>query len=435
MKNMDATLISEEKDTAIRNTQDHKQAFEILRTNEVLDRIRNAFEVFDAQSAMLQRSFENLRRNLAEANQQLQLKNKALSDKVLELEQMSSRLQCILDSQADAVLVVGPGLVIERCNPIAEVLLEKPRLQIEGTAYSNVLNGFGNLQALKAALEQGISCIDEQRAHTDANGQKRIVLASVSPIYTQERKIIGAVEILRDVTRIRFLEERMQHQKRMAVLGEMAASVAHEIRNPLGTIEGFARLLKSDLEREELNNHARLASKIIEGAQNLNYVITNLLTYARPMSLQYETFLASQLLATTADQLLPLAAQYKVNLEITQPSTNVSINGDIRQLRQVVVNLARNAIEACKAGGKVSITVAERRKMATISVVDNGCGIHSKDLPKIFDPFFTRKEGGTGLGLSLCHKIVAAHGGDITVSSMVGKGTTINVVLPQYGGK
>ncbi len=432
---METTVLTQEKEIAAKTAQERKQTFEILKTNEVLDRIRNAFEVFDAQSAMLQRSFENLRRNLAEANHQLQLKNKALSDKVQELEQMSSRLQCILDSQADAVLVVGPCLIIERCNPVAEVLLEKPRMQIEGSIYSDVLNGLGNLQALKAALEEGITCVDEQRAHTDAHGQKRIVLASISPIYTQERKIIGAVEVLRDVTRLRFLEERMQHQKRMAVLGEMAASVAHEIRNPLGTIEGFARLLKSDLERDKLHNHARLASKIIEGAQNLNYVITNLLTYARPMSLQYETFEAAHLLSTSADQLMPLAAQYKVQLDIVQPASPISINGDIRQLRQVIVNLGRNAIEACKAGGKVSISITERRRMITISVIDNGCGINPKDLPKIFDPFFTRKEGGTGLGLSLCHKIVAAHGGDINVNSVVGKGTTINVVLPQYGGK
>jgi signal transduction histidine kinase len=297
------------------------------------------------------------------------------------------------------------------------------------------MNGLGNIQALRSAISHGQTLLDEQRSHTNPKGHKVVVLASVAPVRTSGGVVLGAVEVLRDVTQLRLLEERMQHQKRMAALGEMATSVAHEIRNPLGTIEGFARLLKSDLERDRHTDHARLAGKIIEGAQNLNYVITNLLTYARPMSVQYEPFDAASLFNSVGDMLTGLAEQARVRIDFRLPNPPMTIHGDIRHLRQVLVNLGRNAIEASRRDGEVIMEVVLRRREVVFSVTDSGCGIGPEDLPRVFDPFFTRKEGGTGLGLSLCHKIVAAHGGEISISSVMNQGTTVKVVLSQLGGE
>ncbi|MFH0880985.1 MAG: ATP-binding protein [Lentisphaerota bacterium] len=400
---------------------------------DVLLRIRNAFELFDSQSAMLRTSFESLKKDLALANEELSVKNKALSGKVEELQQMSSRLHCILESLADGVLVVNTHSHIERCNPAAEQLLGLPRSGIEGRPYIAVMNGLGNRQELADVLEKGRTILDQQRSSVDIRGRRTIVLASVAPIRAPTGSILGAVEVLRDVTQIRALEERVQHQKRMAALGEMAASVAHEIRNPLGTIEGFARLLKHDLDLGGQPEPSRLASKIIEGAQNLNYVITNLLTYARPMSLQYEQFDTAVLLNSVREVLEGNATERQVNLQVNLPAERLDMQGDIRQLRQVLINLGRNAIEACAKGGHVSLDTATRDGSAVMTVSDDGCGIAPEDVSCIFDPFFTRKEGGTGLGLSLCHKIIEAHGGEITVNSKVGAGTILRVALPRFG--
>ena len=401
---------------------------------DVLLRIRNAFDLFDSQSALLQNSFEHLKQNLALANRQLNDKNHELSEKVGELQQMSVRLHCILESLADGVLVVNGSMIVERCNPAAENLLGLDRSEIEGRSYASIMNGLGNIHRLRSAIEEGQTVLDEQRTCNHQGSRRVVVLASVAPIRGAGGAILGAVEVLRDVSQLRLLEERMHHQKRMAALGEMATSVAHEIRNPLGTIEGFARLLRSDLDKQKQADHSRLASKIIEGTQNLNYVITNLLTYARPMTLQCERFDVANLFSSVLDILAAMAAQHGVQLNIQMPAAPLAVYGDIRHLRQVLVNLGRNAIEACAKGGLVALQAEVRRREAVFLVSDNGCGISKEDLPSIFDPFFTRKEGGTGLGLSLCHKIVAAHGGEITVNSTVGSGTTIKVILPQIGG-
>ncbi len=401
---------------------------------DVFGRIRNAFELFDSQSAMLQASFDNLKKNLATANQQLSVKNRILAEQVLELQQMSSRLSCILGSIGDGVLVVNPDLIIEHCNLAARSIVGVKQEEIVFRRYDQVMNGLGNRQALLEAIQLGRSRMHEQRSRVCKNGSRVHVLASVNPIRTPDGRIFGAVEVLRDVTGLRLLEERAQQQKRMAALGEMAASVAHEIRNPLGTIEGFARLLRQDLDREEQAAHSRMASKIVEGAQNLNYVITSLLTYVRPMTIQCESFEAAHLLESVEELLLGSSRQHGVQLCVRKPAGTVN-SADIRQIRQVLVNLGRNAIEACaEPGGEVLLDCVLNAGEVVFAVSDNGCGIAEEDLPRIFDPFFTRKEGGTGLGLAMSHKIVAAHGGEILVSARKDcRGSVVTVRLPQMG--
>jgi len=406
---------------------------EILN-GQLLIGIKKAFEIFDEQSGLLQRSFENLKQDLAVANNQLNEKNQALSDKVNELHQMSGRLQCILESIGDGVLVVNNEMIVERCNPAALALLEKKRRDVEKHAYSDVVDGLGNPKAIQEAITKGKAILDQERAYKMSD-HTVTVLASVAPMRSTDGHVLGAVEVLRDITQLRLLQEKVQHQQRIAALGEMAASVAHEIRNPLGTIEGFARLLKSYLDKEGHENHARMASKIIAGITNLNYVITNLLTYARPLALQNDQFDTSLLLASVEDLLASMAAQANVTLELAHAGKTRGMAGDIRQLRQVLVNLGRNAIEACsgRPDSRVAIRSEVKKRSAVITVNDNGCGISSKDIKHIFDPFFTRKEAGTGLGLSLCHKIITAHGGEIEVESKEGRGTVFTITLPQAG--
>lgn len=413
--------------------QANNEAFERqIMDGELLIGIKKAFEIFDEQSGLLQRSFENLKQDLAVANQQLNEKNLALSEKVNELHQMTGRLHCILESIGDGVLVVDANMCIERCNPAALALLEKKRREVEKKAYSEVVGGLGDPKAVHDAINKGRTILEQERTHKMSD-HSVTVLASVAPMRSTDGHIIGAVEILRDITQLRLLQEKVQHQQRIAALGEMAASVAHEIRNPLGTIEGFARLLKSDLDKDGQESHARMASKIIAGVTNLNYVITNLLTYARPLSLQNDTFDISLLLSSVEDLLAGMAAQHGVSMELAHAGKTRTMNGDIRQLRQVLVNLGRNAIEACVARQDPVVTIRSevRKRSVTFLVSDTGCGIPQKDINHVFDPFFTRKEAGTGLGLSLCHKIVTAHGGEIEVASKEGKGTTFTIVLPQ----
>lgn len=395
---------------------------------DAVSRIRDAFEVFKSQSELLQVSYENIKKNLAITNSQLNSKNKALQDKVEELRRMSSRLQCIVDSLTDGVLVVDDDLVVERSNPAVATLLGVAQCDIDGRHYDKITNGLGDVKALRAVMRYGKPSVGQERTCVNAAGEHVSVLASVAPIRSGDGVVLGAVEVLRDVTELRALEERVNCQKRMAALGEMAAGVAHEIRNPLGTIEGFARLLKRDLENQPAQG--RLAGKIVEGVQNLNYVITNLLTYAKPMSLQFEEFVINKLMGDIEDVLQERATRGQVQLIVRHAQPVFQAKGDVRQIKQVLLNLGLNAVEACKPGGRVEVSAFKRGRSTVLSVSDDGCGVSQGDMQKIFDPFFTRKEGGTGLGLSLCHKIVTAHGGEIAVSSEMGKGSVFEVVLP-----
>lgn len=397
---------------------------------DVIGRIRSAFEVFDSQSLLLKRAYDRLRQDLAATNRKLSEKNRALSEKVWELEEMSGRLQCIIESLTDSVIVVNTGLMVERCNRAAETLLGVSRSEMIGRSYQSIINGLGDAEKLRNVFGKGTAFLDDERASLLPD-KEVYVLASAAPIYSPDGDILGAVEVLRDITKVKSLEAKVELHKRMSALGQMAASVAHEIRNPLGTIEGFARLLKRDLA--DMPDHLRLASKIVEGAQNLNYVITNLLEYTRPAFVQSGECDASIIVYEAAETVAVKAAERRVKVD-TQ-TLPVKFSGDARQIKQVIVNLALNAVEACEPGGAVIIKAFTRGRKCVISVEDNGSGISEEDMGRIFDPFFTKKSGGTGLGLALCHKIVTAHGGEMTVSSRQGEGSCFEVTLKHSGGE
>jgi PAS domain S-box-containing protein len=397
---------------------------------DVIGQIRSAFEVFDSQSLLLKRAYDRIRQDLASINRELSERNRDLSRKVLELEEMSGRLQCVIESLTDSVMVVNCELRIERCNRAAELLLGAARDDIIGREYAAVAKWFGDAGSISKVIESGIAVVDNERVR-GTGAFERIVSASVAPIRSPAGVVLGAVEVLKDVTDLRKLEARVQLQNRMTALGQMAASVAHEIRNPLGTIEGFASLLRRDLEG--MPEHKRLASKIVEGAQNLNYVITNLLEYTRPAFLQVVPCSAAKVVRDAAEVIAEKAQKAGVTLSIGQ--TDATVAGDERQLKQVLINLVLNAVEACRPGGQVEVGARSESGVCFFSVRDNGTGMTDSELKQVFDPFFTKKAGGTGLGLALCHKIISAHGGEIRVESEEGKGTLFEVVLKESGGQ
>ena len=392
---------------------------------------RRAFELFERQTGLLESSFHCLEKDLLRSSGQLQQADEALSCKVKELQRVLSRLHSVLESLSDGVLVVDRDGVLEFSNTAARRIL--------GDAVDWSQAEYTELFSVQIQSERMAGVIESARAdlyrefEIDTPKDGRVLLqSSMSPVKNDAGDVLGVVEILRDITEQRQVERQLKHHRHMAALGEMAAGVAHEIRNPLGAIEGFALLLKKDLERSGEDGHARLASKIVEGTENLNYVISNLLDYARPVQLKYEMFEVHSLLCSLRDCLTGLVRETQVDLVIQGPGSEMQMQGDVRQLRHVLINLGRNAVEACEPGGRVRIDFYLYQNEVAFHISDNGSGIASEDVDKIFAPFFTTKQTGTGLGLSFCHKIVEAHGGEILVHSDGKSGTVFQVIIPLW---
>ncbi|HEY6873911.1 MAG TPA: ATP-binding protein [Geobacteraceae bacterium] len=218
----------------------------------------------------------------------------------------------------------------------------------------------------------------------------------------------------------------MARRERLARLGEMGAMLAHEIRNPLAGIKGYAQVIGKK-PREERN--AGFAERIVAEALRLENLVNDLLAYAGSGSFPMTAVDAAGLIAHAVALVRAEAEQQQVEV-FSECSGELAVFGNRDRLEQVLLNLAKNAVQAMPEGGSLRITAAASGKGVILTVSDSGQGIGPDDMPRIFEPFFTTKARGTGLGLALCKKIVQEHGGTIEVASAPGKGTSVAVTLP-----
>jgi signal transduction histidine kinase len=221
---------------------------------------------------------------------------------------------------------------------------------------------------------------------------------------------------------------RQREKERLATLGEMAAGLAHEIRNPLGAIKGAAQFLDPSADRPE----SRFLGVIVEEVDRLNRVVSQFLDYSRPATADLQP-VDITILAERTVELLRAGLREGVRLDFRRPEARVQVMGASGQIQQVLINLIQNSIKALDGrpeGGKILVSVEAEGREASVSVEDNGKGIKKEHIEKLFIPFFTTSPGGTGLGLSISQKIVEAHGGRIEVASEEGRFTRFSVVLP-----
>jgi two-component system sensor histidine kinase HydH len=234
--------------------------------------------------------------------------------------------------------------------------------------------------------------------------------------------------LMQDVSEVKQLEEELKRNERLAALGEMAAGVAHELRNPLSSIKGLAVLLKSRFSEGGSDREA--ADILVREVERLNRSISELLNYARPDRLVKDMVSLNDVLrkAITLIRVDADAAGVVIEADFCPPPDLVHADQD--KLSQVFLNLLLNAIQAMNGGGSLKITTMAGQGQLSCRVEDSGCGIAAELLPKVFDPYMTTKSGGTGLGLAMSVKIVEEHGGRIDISSTAGQGTTVVVTLP-----
>jgi two-component system sensor histidine kinase HydH len=238
----------------------------------------------------------------------------------------------------------------------------------------------------------------------------------------------GRILLIRDVTTIRQMENEVTRSRHLNSIGSLAAGVAHEIRNPLSSIKGFAVYFKERLSGNKEDEQT--ADVMIAETERLNRVISQLIEFAKPLELKKEKVKFVELVHHTIKLIAADAQKNKISVEIDAAADLSEVEVDPDKIKQVLLNIFLNSLAALKDGGKLTIELAPRADNLTVIISDNGAGIKKLDLPRIYDPYFTSKPAGTGLGLAVVQKIMEAHGGKINVESTVGLGTKVFLFFP-----
>lgn len=260
--------------------------------------------------------------------------------------------------------------------------------------------------------------------------QAREISAASVPVIDAEGENRGHVLLLHDLTNLKTLERQLRRHDRLIALGKMAAGVAHEVRNPLSSIKGFATLLAGHFPTD--SEEGKTAGLLVREVDRLNRAITELLDYTRPLPLKKVPTDLAALAADALSLMKPEATSLGVICFIDTAQGDWILEVDPDRMRQVLLNLYLNALQAMPTGGTLTVAVGPGSTSGrlALSVIDSGCGIAPENLERTLDPYFTTKAEGTGLGLAIVAKIIDEHNGTITVTSRLGEGTTMTVELP-----
>jgi two-component system sensor histidine kinase HydH len=287
------------------------------------------------------------------------------------------------------------------------------------------------IMGLTKELGQGKGVIQREMDCPLNDGRTRPLDLSVSLLEGEEEAFLGHVILFRDLTEVRELQKEIETSRRLASLGRLAAGIAHEIRNPLSSIKGFATYFKE--RYREIPEDQKTAQIMIQEVDRLNRVVGQLLEFARPMAIQKKKTYLQSLIRDSIKLVYKQAQGKEIQITALMPPEVGPLYVDPDRLNQVFLNLFLNAIEAMDKGGTLSVTLSEDTKNSgvRVRVADTGVGISEHHLEHVFDPYFTTRQSGTGLGLAIVHKILESHQGEVKVESEVGKGTTVTLFLPR----
>jgi PAS domain S-box-containing protein len=405
--------------------------------NADFQRLIQAFDVFNHASESLQQSYNELQVEAHRLAAELAVANAELERSLEEKESFRSYLRNILESLSNGVLVIDREARAAVCNPAAATLLG---LSLEALKSARTYRDL----AIPPSLKQFITAArgsetgppaDAELHWNNAAGQEQFLSVSASAVSDAQGNNTGLTIVLKDITRIKELEIQTQRAKQLQAMGEMAVQLAHEIRNPLGSIELFASLLGNELKGQE--DFKGWADQIVTGVKFLNNIVTNMLTFTRTSKPQTKPLNLNELILETLAFVEPVLQQRKICLDRPGAGDNAPLcMGDAGMLRQMFLNLFMNALQAMPESGRLAVRSRPGQPgTIKVEVEDSGIGIPSENLGRIFDPFFTTHEKGTGLGLALVHQIVEKHQGRITADSEFGKGTRFTIWLPEAQGR
>lgn len=384
-----------------------------------------AFRSFSAAAGSLERSYAKLREEVERLRRELETSNRSLACSLEENRNMREHLDRILEGLPCGVLVVSASGQITRGNPEAMRLLQ---------ISSSCVSSLADLSSQPSAVQKLLQSTRHDALEHDAQEQEWSVASDGGTLHwlaARHAPIAGgdSVFILRDIDERKRLEQAEARLRREQALAEVSAVLAHEIRNPLGSLELFAGLLaESQLDAES----RQWVEHMQAGLRTLAATVNNVLHFHSQPEPERAPVDLGELLEWARNFFLPLAGQSHVVLSLQNQISGVLLAADRHCLEQVLLNLVLNSVRVMPAGGWIELggkLLADGTSVA-LSVADNGPGISAENLDRVFEPGFSTRAGSPGLGLAVCRKIVEQHGGTIHTASDPGRGAKFTLILP-----
>ncbi len=398
------------------------------------------FSEFIAAASRLENSYRELQKEVSELSLELSERNAALKDSLAENERMRLALQLIVDSMPCGVLVLDRDGRISMINPESRRLLGLDRRHFgEGTQASlrqiSVLSGVN----LEASYESASGDTEQECCIRDSSGKRWLEVRRrrLSHRAGQGDEPGQTILILRDITAQKRAEQEREAGRKAMALAEISSILAHEIRNPLGSLELFAELIEKDDDRR-----AEWISNLRAGIRSLSGTVNNVLSFHGSGSLKLAPLPLSALIGNTIQFVQPLADQAAILLEWSSEEDQTVVMGNESALQQVMLNLISNAIRHTPAGGSVTVSLRVERAAANgenrgksceyvlAEFCDTGCGIRPDQIDRVFEPGFSGSGDTSGLGLAVCERIMKQHGGRITAKNRIPSGAQFTLYFP-----
>ncbi|PIE02865.1 MAG: hypothetical protein CSA81_05020 [Acidobacteria bacterium] len=389
------------------------------------DLLLEAFESFSSASRQLEQAYAELKEQANQLDLELKETNLQLETALDEQRRTSLHLKSILNTLKTGIMVVDlEGRIIEINPAFCKIL----GVEVGAETFRELDMDQQVHTFIERCLVHTHTRLPREEVVIERNGKEFTLELSFSLVREDKGKTQSVLVLISDSTVLKRLKNQSNRTARLAAMGEVAAELAHEIRNPLGSIKLFASLLSQDLE--EAGASTELTEQITKAVQTIDTTVSNMLTY----SADVETAGQPVCMGDLIEECLPLFAmerlQKEIQLQLDLPGQALWVKGDSHLLKQMILNLCLNAVKAMEKRGKFSLSLSSREDYVDLVIRDDGCGIPATSLHKIFDPFYSTFPGGTGLGLSVVNQIVEKHHGAIDIQSEKGKGTAVFVSLP-----
>ncbi|WP_322446004.1 ATP-binding protein [Robertmurraya mangrovi] len=343
------------------------------------------------------------------------------------LAESEAKYRLIAENTSDLIMVLDHNQSVQYYSPSHQLVLgfdkgDLVEMDLGKLIHPDDSKMFGD--CIKAMFEnKGSITLEFRLIHKEGNAIE--FESRCMPVKGNDDSIEHIVIVSRDISERKKAEEILLQSEKLSIVGELAAGVAHEIRNPLTTIKGFIQLYRSELGATKYND------LILSELERIEVITSELLSLGKPQAVKLDRVNLKDLLDDTLELLAPQANYDGIQFKMKSNGDAFPVIGEKNQIKQVFLNILKNSMESMENGGEIKIHLTKDQEgMCSISIEDEGCGIPEDLLPRLGEPFYSLKDKGTGLGIMICHKIIKQHHGSIHLSSMVNKGTIVEIKLP-----